>query len=295
MSCKLTDGIVLQQIINGICQGSVYAILAVGLSLIFGILEVVNFAHGEFYAIGGYITYLLCVTLNLNYVLAIIIVCLLLTVLGAICEKTFIRPLIGKHWLLPIVATFGLSIVIQNLLRIIFSPDVKKVPTLYDATVMKFMGVSISYQRLIVIFVSIVSFLLLHVFLYKTKVGKAIRAASQNKDACYVVGIDLGKVYLLTFSISTMFCGLASAIASPIFSVNPTMGTVFLLKVFAIVIMGGFGNVKGAILSAYILGCVESFAGAYISYTFKDAVGLIALVFVLLFKPHGIFGKRVGI
>jgi branched-chain amino acid transport system permease protein len=285
---------ILQQIINGICEGSIYAIVAVGLSLIFGILEVVNFAHGEFYTLGGYITFL-CVIGGLNYELSIVITCLSLAVFGAVCEKIFINPLIGKHWLTPIVATFGLSIIIQNILRIIFSPDVKKIPTLYAAVTMEFLGVRISYQRMIVIFVSIATFLLLHFFLYKTKIGKAIRAASQNKEACYIVGIDLKKVYILTFTISTMFCGLAGAIAGPIFCVSPTMGAFLLLKAFAVVIMGGFGNVKGAILSAYILGCVESFAGAYISYTFKDAVGFIALVLILLFRPHGLFGKKVGI
>lgn len=291
----MIDNIVLQQIVNGICEGSIYATLAVGLSLIFGILEVVNFAHGEFYAIGGYLTYLLYVTFGFNYELVVIVVCLLLAVLGAVCEKIFINPLIKRHWLIPIVATFGLSIVIQNLLRIIFSPDVKKISTLYTATIMDFMGVRISYQRLIVIFVSTVAFLLLHLFLHKTKIGKAIRAASQNKDACYVVGINIEKVYLITFGISTMFCGMAGALAGPIFCVTPTMGVAMLMKAFAVVVVGGFGNVKGAILSAYILGCAESFAGAYISFTFKDAIIFIILVLVLLFKPHGIFGKKVGI
>jgi branched-chain amino acid transport system permease protein len=286
---------VLQQIVNGICEGSIYAILAVGLSLIFGILQVVNFAHGEFYAIGGYLTYLLYVTLGLNYELVVIIVCLLLAIFGVVCDRIFINPVIKRHWLIPIVVTFGLSIIIQNSLRIIFSPDVKKISTLYTTMVMDFMGVRVSYQRLIVIFVSIVAFLLLHLFLHKTKIGKAIRAASQNKDACYVVGIDIGKVYLVTFGISTMLCGMAGALAGPIFCVVPTMGVAMLMKAFAVVVMGGFGNVKGAILSAYILGSAESFVGAYISYTFKDATAFIIIILVLLFRPHGIFGKKVGI
>jgi branched-chain amino acid transport system permease protein len=291
----MIDSILLQQILNGIFEGSVYALMAVGLSLIFGVLEVVNFAHGEFYAIGGYITYLLCSVFGFKYEVTVAITCLALAVLGGICEKIFIEPLIERHWLMPIVTTFGLSIIIQNLLRIIFSPDVKKIPTLYSAEVLEFLGVRVSYQRIIVIFGALISFLLLHIFLYKTKTGKAIRAASQNKEACSIVGIDLKKVYLLAFSLSTMFCGLAGSIASPVFCVSPMMGSALLLKAFAVVILGGFGNVKGAILSAYIIGCIESFAGAYISYTFKDMFGFIIMVIVLLFKPQGIFGKKVGI
>lgn len=287
--------ILLQQLINGICEGSIYALIAVGLSLIFGVLEVVNFAHGEFYAIGGYLAYLFYVALGVNYELTIVITCLLMFVFGAFCEKVFIEPLIKRHWLMPIVVTFGLSIIIQNLLRIIFTPDVKKIPTSYSETVIEFIGVRVSSQRILVILIAVISFLALHLFLYKTKTGKAIRAASQNKEACHVVGISLQKVYLIAFGLSVMFCGLAGSIAGPVFAVSPTMGVAGLLKAFAVVVLGGFRSIKGAFLSAFIIGCVESFAGAYISYTFKDAFSFTILILVLLFRPQGIFGKKVGI
>lgn len=291
----MVSEVILQQIFNGICEGSVYAMVAVGLSLIFGILEVVNFAHGEFYTIGGYLTYMLCLILGFDYNIAIAMVCLISALIGILCEKTLIDPLIGRHWLMPIVATFGLSIIIQNLVRIIFGADVKKISTPYTAQVINIMGARLSYQRLIVILASIIAFSILHVFLHKTKIGKAMRATSQNRDACSVVGIDVRKVYAVTFGISILFTGLAGALVGPIFCITPTMGMALLMKAFASVIMGGFGNVKGAILSSYILGCAESFAGAYISYTFKDAVAFLVLIFILLLRPYGIFGKKVGI
>lgn len=285
----------LQQIVNGLFQGSVYAMVSVGLTLIFGILEVVNFAHGELYMLGAFAMYTFYITLGFPYPLAVALGILTMAVVGVASERVFVRPVLEREWQIPIITTLALSIIFQNAALAIWGADPRPAKTLYSTTIFKIGPVHLSYQRIIVLAISIICFLVLHFFVRKTKIGKAMRAVSQNKEACTVFGINVKKISAITFGIGSAFCGIAAAVVAPIFTISPMLGTKYLLKAFAVVVVGGFGNVKGTIIAAFLLGITENFAAAYIAGEWRDAVAFGLLIIVLLFKPHGIFGRKVGI
>ncbi len=289
------NGSIIQYLINGVFEGSVYAMIAVGLSLIFGILEVVNFAHGEFYMLGAVFLFVFFKILGMPYWIGVILSVMFMAAFGILVERLTIRPLIGKGWLLPIIATFALSLGLQNFIIVTFGSTPKPVVTKYANNVIDIGGIYFTQQRLFILIFAITAFVLLHIFLKKTKTGKAMRAISQNRDAAQIVGIDTNKIYMITFAIGSGLAGLAGAIVGPIYVIYPTMGALLSLKAFACVIMGGFGNVKGAIYSAYILGIIGSLGASFVSQTYKDIIIFGVLICVLLVRPHGIFGKKVGI
>jgi len=289
------NGSIIQYLINGVFEGSVYAMIAVGLSLIFGILEVVNFAHGEFYMLGAVFLFVFFKILGMPYWIGVILSVMFMAAFGVLVERLTIRPLIGKGWLLPIIATFALSLGLQNFIIVTFGSTPKPVVTKYANNVIDIGGIYFTQQRLFILIFAITAFVLLHIFLKKTKTGKAMRAISQNRDAAQIVGIDTNKIYMITFAIGSGLAGLAGAIVGPIYVIYPTMGALLSLKAFACVIMGGFGNVKGAIYSAYILGIIGSLGASFVSQTYKDIIIFAVLICVLLVRPHGIFGKKVGI
>jgi len=284
-----------QQILNGLFDGSVYAIIALGLSLIFGILEVANFAHGEFYMLGAFMMYIFYITLGTPYLLAVALGILVMAGLGAASERVFIRPVLDRGWQIPMITTLAMSIIIQNLALAIWGADPRPAKTRYSTTVATIGPLYLSYQRVIVLAAAIACFVGLHLFVQKTKTGKAMRAVSQNREACVVFGIDVERISMITFGIGAGLSGVAAALVSPIFTIAPIMGARYLLKGFAVVITGGFGNVKGAIVAAYILGIAENFAAGYIAGEWRDAVAFGLMIIVLLFRPHGIFGRKVGV
>lgn len=285
----------LQQILNGVFDGSVYAIFAIGLSLIFGILEVANFAHGEFYMLGAFMMYIFYITLGSPYLLAVALGILVMAGLGAVSERVFIHPVLERGWQIPMITTLAMSIIFQNLALAIWGADPRPAKTRYSTKVATIGPLYLSYQRVIVLAVAIACFVGLHLFVQKTKTGKAMRAVSQNREACVVFGIDVERISMITFGIGAGLSGAAAALVSPIFTITPIMGVRYLLKGFAVVITGGFGNVKGAVIAAYILGIGENFAAGYIAGEWRDAVAFGLMIIVLLFRPHGIFGRKVGI
>jgi branched-chain amino acid transport system permease protein len=281
-------------ILNGLIVGSVYAMVAVGLTLIFGILEVINFAHGEFYMLGAYLTWFFTEIIG-YYEIAIIIAIIILAMIGVATERITIRPVIDKGWRFPIVSTMGLMIFIQNFVLFIWTATPKMIKTTYVDTYLRFFNIPLTLQHIIVLIMVILVFTSFHLFLMKTKIGKAMRAISQNKEACRVFGVNVPKIYSITFAISGGLSGLAGGIVAPLYVLYPTMGSFIVFKCFATIIMGGLGNIKGAIISAYILGVVESLVGGYISYTWKDMLAFILIIAFLLLRPHGLFGKKAGI
>ena len=286
--------IFFQLLVNGIAFGAIYALVAVGLTIVFGILEVVNFAQGEFYMAGAYIAFLACLS-HIPYPIAIAISVLVMVGIGLIVEKFAIRPLIGKAWQLPILSTLGISIIMQNGAIILWSANPRTIIIELANKNIHIFGVVIVFQKLIIVVFSIAIFIALHYFVKKSKTGKAMRAVSQNKDACRVVGIDVGRISTISFALGAGLSGFGGALVAPAMAIHPVMGILLVLKCFAAVIMGGFGNIKGTIYSAFILAIVESFAVAYLSLQYKDVFAFVVMIIILLFKPHGMFGKKVGI
>ncbi len=283
-----------QLLVNGIAFGAIYAMVAVGLTIVFGILEVVNFAQGEFYMLAAYVTFLVYLV-QIPYPLAIAIAVGTMVVIGLVVERFAIRPLIGRAWQLPILSTLGISIIMQNGAIVIWTPNPRTIIIDIANLNIDIFGVVIVFQKLMIVFFALALFIGLHYFIQKTKTGKAMRAVSQNKEACRIIGIDVPRISSITFALGAGLSGFGGALVAPVMAIHPVMGIFLVLKCFAAVIMGGFGNIKGTICSAFILAIVESFAVAYVSLQYKDVFAFLVMIIILLFRPAGIFGKKVGI
>ncbi|OGP90012.1 MAG: hypothetical protein A2156_01435 [Deltaproteobacteria bacterium RBG_16_48_10] len=283
-----------QTLFNGVTIGSIYAVIAVGLNLVLGVLGVVNFAQGEFYMLGAFIVYIFFF-MGFPYWVCILFALLIITVVGVITNQLVIKPILRKSFTTQILATLGLSLLLQNTALMIWGPTPREIPvplTYKQITVLHAVGIYSTYQRLLVIISGLVLFKALDLFVKRTKMGKAIRAVSQNKEACLIVGIDLNRICLVSFCISVALAAIAGGLIGPITLIAPIMGSIILLKAFALVVMGGMGNIKGSIFSGYILGLVESFTAVYVASIWKDGVAFLALTVFLLVKPEGIFGHR---
>lgn len=284
------------QIMNGLATGSLYALIAAGLALIFGVVEIVNFAHGEFYMVGAYFLYVLFVLLEVPYWIAALATILLMGVFGVVFEYLIIRPVIHRPWWVWLVATLGAQVLLLNIVTVIFGATPKNAHTVYISRIVELGIFRISQQRLMVFLISVFVFILLNIFVNRTKMGKAMRAVSQNRNMCPVVGIDVQKVALVTFAIGTALTGVASAFAAPMLNVLPTMGIFYATKAFAAVIMGGFGRVNGAIAAAFLLGIAEALIAQYVTSLYVHVFAFVLMLLVLLFRPQGLLSRGgVGI
>lgn len=287
----------IQSIINGLTIGSVYVLLALGLFLIFGVLDIVNFAHGELYMIGGYVA--LCVislfnilfNINFNYLFVVVITIVLCFLVGVILEKGIFRSLRGTSFTNSIVITMGLSIFLSNLALLVFGADPREIKTNYSNLTINFSGLSFSFQRLLILCAVIILITILYLILYKTTLGKTIRATTQDREAASLMGININDVTRITVSIGTGLAGAAGVLIAPMFLVYPTMGLLPCLKAFVVVIMGGMGSIPGIIFAGFALGIVESVVTMYVSSLYKDAIAFIILLLILFIKPSGLLGK----
>jgi branched-chain amino acid transport system permease protein len=285
----------LEQLLHGLTLGSMYAMVATGLALMFGVVRLINFAHGEFFMLGAYAFWFSFKELHLPYPVAGLAAAGAMTVFGIVYQRTVIRAILDRTWHVQLIATLATSIVMTNLAMIVFGTQAKEVPTLLSSTVITIGGLRTTWQRLLVVAGALVVFAVLHWFVTRTKLGKAMRAMSQNREACAVVGVDVQKVALATFAVSAALAGIAAALVTPLFNIFPDMGALLALKAFAAVIVGGFGYVNGAIAASFLIGIAESLAGGYVSYAYKDAFAFLFMIVVLLWRPQGLFGRRIGI
>jgi branched-chain amino acid transport system permease protein len=287
----------LETLLNGLTLGGLYALITLGLALTFSVIDLVNFAHGDLFMMGAYTFFVLMnlETVQLPYAIILLLVILFTALYAIIIERIAIHPIINRSWRTHAVTTLGLSIILQNAALIIFTSDPKQVPTSLSATIISPLGIRTSVQRVLIIAVVILVFIGLQWFVKNTKLGKTMRAVSQNRDMCEVVGINVKKIALITFGIGGAITGLAAALVSPLYSVYPNMGLLLTLKALAAIVMGGMGQVNGALYSAFLLGTVESFFGSYVSFAFKDVVSFGLFILVLLVRPRGLFGRRIGL
>jgi len=281
----------LQQVVNGLVTGSIYVLMALGLTMIFGVLSIINFAHGEIYMLGGYFTYTLCVLLGVPYLLAMILAMIAVGMIGIVVEKSLFKPLRGTYFLNTLLVSLGLSIVLQNVVLLLWKPDPRKIPFPYGGDVIEFLGISITLQRFLVIVVTAVLCLFIYYFIKKTKIGKCMRATAQEPEGAALIGVDIDKVFSVTIAVGSLLAAAAGSMIGTIFVIEPAMGIVPVLKAFIVVIVGGFGSLFGALMAGLLLGLTESFAGAYVSSTYMDVISFAILILVLLFRPEGLFGK----
>jgi branched-subunit amino acid ABC-type transport system permease component len=274
-----------QVIITGLAVGGTYALAAVGVSLVFGVLNIVNFGHGAAFAVGAYLALVLLKALGMNIVLAFAIATGGAYLIGWVIERTAVRPLRDAPLLMPLITTLGLGIFLENLIQFIFGPETQPFPTRVSHEPFHFAGATVSLWELITMLVTVVSIGALHVFLHRTSFGTAVRAIAEDRRTAALLGINVDRLILVTFCISSALGGLAGILGAALYNaVHPTMGSAAMLKAFAASVLGGMEVMSGAILGGLLLGVAESLGSVYISSA--GATGsLMALVVVLLFKP----------
>ncbi len=283
---------IIQQIANGLVLGSTYALIALGMTVIYGILGIVNWAHGEFYMLGAFVGLFLVVNLHLPFIVGLLGSMAIMAVFGVVMERLVFRPLRHANEMNAIIGTLGISIFLMNAAVVVFSPNPLRFPTEYSDQYFSFLGISITVQRLLVFLTTVALIALLSYIIKYTAIGKAMRACEQNSTAARLMGIDINRVSIITCAIGAALAAAAGTLVGPIFLVSPQMGLMAIAKVFAVVILGGMGNVQGAIWAAFILGLAESITAGFISSYYKDIVTFIILISVLIVKPQGLFGKN---
>lgn len=289
----------LDLLINGLIYGLFYGLMAVGLAMIFGVLKLVNFAHGEFFMVGAYTYVLIALNLGVSPWLALPCAAIVGALLGWLVERWLMRPLYQGYgsWGLmkdeyAVVVTFGLSLLLINLVDKIVGPYSFKGPSLIDVSRFALGPIMLNGQKAIATVVSIILMVGIALFLKKSLWGKQIQAVAQNRLGASLAGVDATKTTCLIFMISGMLAALSGALLAPIVNPSPDIGAFPAIKSYVIVVLGGMGSIWGAMTAALILGVLESFFSVYISYDYRDAFGLIILVLVLLFRPQGLFGEK---
>ncbi|HXG02153.1 MAG TPA: branched-chain amino acid ABC transporter permease [Candidatus Binatia bacterium] len=283
----------------GLLMGSFYALMALGLTLVFGILKIVNFAHGEFFMIGAYAYTLLVTRAGLPQVPAMLSAVVLGAAVGLVMERLLMRPLytgvIGPGALrdeYAIIVTFGLSIFLINLSHQVLGPYPVKGPDLVATSRMELFGMFVSPHRLLASGLAAATLALI-VWLIKTTVwGKRVQAVAQNRFGAAIAGIDHARVSALVLALSGGIVALSGALLSPLFHAYPDVGAFPAVKSFVVVVLGGMGSIPGSILGGLLLGVLENFGAIYVSYEYRDTFGFIILMLVLLLRPQGLFGER---
>jgi branched-chain amino acid transport system permease protein len=289
----LADPAILSELIfQGLVRGAMYALMGIGLSLIFGILGVVNFAHGEFFMLGTYVMYFVAVALGLPFLAGVVAAAIALFVVGVLVERGLLEPLrrhAGRDWLLDsFVLTIGLMVILQNLALLGFGSRRRGITTMVEGSIV-IGDVTITYERLAILALAVVIVGLLAAYIRFTATGKAIRATAQHPEAAQTLGIDIDRIYTVAFGIGAALAGAAGALLISIFPAFPTVGYQPVLKSFAVVILGGLGNIPGAIAGGFLLGIVEAYAIFFMSAGWQSVLTPLIIVLVLVFRPQGLF------
>jgi branched-chain amino acid transport system permease protein len=279
-----------QELLNGLVVGSLYALVALGLALIYGTMQVPNFAHGHLYMLGAYVAFFGVTVAHIGYWPAMLLAIVVLALVGILLERLVFRPLSNAPEVNTIIAAVGVLFFLQTLAQVWFGGDYRVFPSPYDKVV-HFAGLVATQQQLIIIVAAAVLMVALFWFLKRTLTGATIEAVAQNRAGAALVGIDTNRVSMMVFAISAGLAAAAATLIASISLISPSMGFTVILKAFAIIVLGGMGSVPGAIIGAYILAFAESFAGTYISSNYQDAIAFGVLVLILTFKPTGLFAK----
>jgi len=291
-----------QQLVNGLTLGSVYAVIALGYTMVYGILELINFAHGEIYMLGAYLGIILlgfftaagltAHSLFISVLLTIILSAFFCALYGFTMEKMAYKPLRNAPRLSPLISAIGVSIFLQNYVMLTQGATDKVFPYQIGGTVLHFLGIQVTVTQLLIIGVSALMMLLLHLFISKTRTGKAMRATSQDMTMASLVGINVDRIISITFVIGACLAAVAGVMVAVYYGlVNYSIGYIAGIKAFTAAVLGGIGSIRGAMLGGILLGLMEGMGAAYVSTEYKDAFAFAILIILLLIKPSGIFGR----
>jgi branched-chain amino acid transport system permease protein len=281
----------LQSLLSGVLVGGVYALVGIGLTIIFGVMRVINFAHGDLLMVGMYLTYFLFALLHIDPFVSILVSIPLMFLFGALLQRVFVNRVLGALPQNQILLTIGLGLVMSNTVMLLFTSDYRILTTSYSSGSVKISGLSISEPLFISFVITAAITAFLYWFLIKTDTGQAIRATAQDREAAQLMGINVGRMSVIAFGIGSALAGTAGALISPTYYIFPQVGGAFTLKAFVIVVLGGMGSIVGATLGGIVIGATESLAAVYISSGLKELVVYVLFLLVLLFRPAGLLGK----
>ncbi len=283
----------LSYLISGISLGSVYAIIALGYTMVYGIAKMLNFAHGDVIMVGGYMSFCAMMYLGVNKWLSILIAMAVCTLLGILIEGLAYRPLRRATSLAVLITAIGVSYLLQNSALLIWSSNPKVFPPVVSGT-LNVGGLSVSYASLFTVFACIVIMVALSLFISRTKIGKAMRACSEDKDAAQLMGINVNFTISVTFAVGSALAAIAGVLLCSSYpTLTPTTGSMPGIKAFTAAVFGGIGSIPGAFLGGILLGVIESFAKAYISTQLSNSIVFAVLIVILLVRPAGLLGKKI--
>ena len=277
-------------LVVGLLLGGIYGLVSIGLNLIFGVIRIVNFAHGEFVMLGMYGAYVVYATMGLDPYLSVLLVVPALFVVGVIVHRLVLQPLHAESNM-QIFATFGLLIILQNVVLALTRGEGFSVPSKLAGITFGVGDIRVTISRLVIFLALTATAIALHVFLKRTLIGKSIRAVTQDRQSARLMGINVERTFTITFGIGAALAGLAGVLLSPIYTLSPGIGGNFILAAFAVVVLGGLGSVAGAYFGGMIVGLVEAFAGFYIDPELKQAIWFLIFLVVLIVRPTGLFGQ----
>ena len=289
----MTFSLLIAQLINGMQTGSVYALVALGYSMVYGIIKLLNFAHGDIIMVGAYMTYYAIASFALPPIVAIILAITVSTLLGVTVEKVAYTPLRSAPRLSLLITAIGVSFLLENGAQLLFGADQKSMDPLITGSVM--LGqINVSYVAIVTILVSVVIMILLSFVVNKTKAGKAMRAVSEDMGAAQLMGISLNRTISMTFAIGSALAGIGSVLYLCAYTqASPTMGSMLGIKAFVAAVLGGIGSIPGAMIGGFTIGILEALVAAIGFSMWKDAAVFLVLIIVLLFKPTGFLGKKI--
>jgi branched-chain amino acid transport system permease protein len=283
--------LIIQTTVNGILIGGIYALVAVGFSLIWGVANIINLTHGILVLLGAYIAFWFFTIYNIDPFLSLPFATIVLFFFGFLIQKYLLNYVVRAGAFMTLILTFGLARIFENIMIILWTGDWRTINTAYSGIGVSVGGISIPYSRIIVFFVAFIFCIALSFFLKRTRIGMAIRAVTFSSEGAQIVGINIGRIYAITFAISAALAGAAGVLISTIYSFSPFLGMPYLNWSFVIVVLAGLGSIYGAIIGGILLGLIESYTVLLIGPGYQIAVGFIVLILVLVFKPRGLFGK----
>lgn len=283
-----------QQLINGVSLGSIYSLIALGYTMIYGIIKLINFAHGDIYMLGAYFGFIATSRLGLPFLPAIIFAMVCAAFAGIIIERVAYRPMRNAPRIAILITAIGVSFFLEYGMILIATPQPRTFPAVFEATVYHFGGLVVNSQQIIILVSALVLMAALHYIVNKTTAGKAMRAVSFDAEAARLMGINIDKVISLTFALGSALAAAAGVLVGIYYnSIDPLMGMMPGIKAFVAAVLGGIGIIPGAMIGGIILGVVEAMVSGFFSSTFRDAVAFAILIIILLYKPSGIMGENV--
>ncbi len=297
----------LQQLVNGLVLGCVYALIAVGYTLVYGVIELINFAHGDIYMFGAFFMYTF-LNIGIPFLPSFILAVICCIIVGILLDIIAYRPVRHSDRLAALITAIGMSIFFENIALLIWGADIKRysrewIPAFFkkffinlpndNFPFFKNVFLTVSYLQLTIIVLSIILMIILHLIIHKTKMGTAMRAIAQDQRAAALMGIEVNKVISFTFALGSALAGVAGIFIGMYYnSIYPTMGYIAGIKAFAAAVLGGIGSVPGAMLGGIVLGMAETLGAGYISSAYRHGIAYAAMIFVILFNPAGLMGKR---